>query len=41
MHSKSDNTEPMIYDKAGEIIKELFDSLFLKISSWVGDINGR
>ena len=27
MHSKSDNIEIMINDKAGEVIKELFDSL--------------
>ena len=27
MHSKSDNVEIMIYDKAGEVIEELFDSL--------------
>ena len=26
MHSKSDNKEIMIYDKADEIIKELFES---------------
>ena len=28
MHSKSDNMEIMINDKADEIIEELFDSLF-------------
>ena len=27
MHSKSDNIEIMINDKADEVIKELFDSL--------------
>ena len=27
MHSKSDNIEIMIYDKAHEVIKELFESL--------------
>ena len=27
MHSKSDNIEIMINDKAGEVIEELFDSL--------------
>ena len=27
MHSKSDNREIMIYDKAHEVIKELFESL--------------
>ena len=27
MHSKSDNIEIMIYDKADEVIKELFESL--------------
>ena len=26
MHSKSDNKEIMIYDKADEVIKELFES---------------
>ena len=27
MHSESDNIEIMIYDKAHEVIKELFESL--------------
>ena len=27
MHSKSDDIEIMIYDKANEVIKELFESL--------------
>ena len=31
MHSKSDNIEIMINDKADEIIEELFQSFFLDI----------
>ena len=27
MHSRSDNIEIMTYDRANEVIKELFDSL--------------
>ena len=31
MHSKSDNIEIMIYDKADEVIKELVESLLIHI----------
>ena len=38
MHSKNDNLEIMKYDRADEVIEELFES-FLKISNWCGNIS--
>ena len=41
MHSKSGNTEVMIYDKTDEVIEEYFKSLLLLVSNWVTNINER
>ena len=40
MHSKSDNIEIMINDKADEVTGELLESLFLG-TNWIGNINER
>ena len=39
MQLKSDNTEFMPYDKANEIVNELFKSLLFKIPNWFRNIN--
>ena len=41
MHSKSGNTEVMIYDKIDEVIEEHFKLLLLLVSNWVTNINER
>ena len=38
MHSKSDNIEIIINDKANEVIEENFGHFF-KVLNWVGNIN--
>ena len=40
MHSKSDNREIMISDKADEVIKELFDSLKCRYRNNLESIKG-
>ena len=35
MHSDSDNKEIMIYDKADEVIKKLFESLLSRYQIWL------
>ena len=41
MHSKSDNIEIMINDKADKAIEELFPTNSFQISNWVGNITER